>query len=269
MSDDSNDVLIEVAWLAQHLDDPSLHLIDARLADPRVPFGYRTGHIPHAIALDPLRDFFVYDSRTRELKSPEQIAEALGRHSITNDALIVLYDDWTGELAAIAFWVLRYIGHREVKILNGGLAAWHQAGGEITRAMPSAAITAYHAAPNDDTHATAEWIQQNAARSDMVLLDARSEQEFVAGHIPGAVNWSFEQALDLRAHRYRDIQRLQAQLKVIGATPDKEIVVYCHVGNRSSHLFTTLSILGYPRARNYSGSMADWFETRRLPIDSG
>ncbi len=267
MSDYRDDVLVDIEWLKQHLDDAHLRILDVRAGDPRLPFGYRMGHVPGAVALNVGRDFFVYGNGAPRLALADAIAHALARCGIANDTQVVIYDETTEQTAAIAFWVLRYVGHREVKILNGGWMAWSNDSGAVTRDAPKVTPAPYHASLDDATRATAEWIQENAERPDVLLLDARSPGEYAMAHIPGAVNLPYEFSLDPRTQTYKDAATLRAQLERVGAAPGKEIVVYCHIGSRASHLYATLQALGYPRVRNYDGSMADWFELRGLPVE--
>ncbi|MDE3090962.1 MAG: sulfurtransferase [Chloroflexota bacterium] len=267
MSDYPADILVDVGWLSQHLTDPNTRLLDVRASDPRLPVGYRMGHIPGAVALDVGRDFFVYADGVMQLAAPDRIADVFARHGMANDTRVVIYDEWTGQLAAFTYWVLRYLGHRDVKILHGGWAAWRNNQGEVTREVPPIAPATYRAQPNDDARATAEWIQANAGRPDVFLLDTRTEEEYAMGHIPGAVNLSYDFSLEMRTQTFKDAAVLRALLEAIGATPDKEIVAYCASGARSAHMFATLQLLGYPRVRNYDGSMADWYQLRGLPVE--
>ena len=267
MRDYPANILVEADWLKENLDDPHLKILDVRANDPRLPFGYRMGHIQHSIALDPTREFFVYSNGSADLAASETVANALCARGIANDSPIVIYDEWTGQLSAITFWVLQTIGHRAVKILHGGWAAWKNANGAVTRDAPTFAPQNYIAHSDDATRATAEWIQNNSARADLVLLDLRTPDEYRGGHIPDAVNLSYDTALDLRTQMFKDAATLRAQLESVGATPDKEIVAYCAAGARSAHSYTMLKVLGYPRVRNYDGSMNDWFRARGLPLE--
>jgi thiosulfate/3-mercaptopyruvate sulfurtransferase len=267
MSDYPADLLVDAAWLNQHLNDLNTRILDVRASDLRLPMGYRMGHVPRAIALDVGRDFFVFDDGAVRLASPDQIAQALTQRGIANNTQIVIYDEWTGQLATFTYWVLRYVGHRDIKILHGGWAAWQSSKGAVTRDAPQIVPAMYRAQPNDGVRATAEWIQANAERSDVFLLDARTEGEYAMGHIPGAANLPYDFSLEMRTQTLKDAAGLRVQLDAVGATPEKEIVAYCASGARSSHMFTTLQLLGYPRVRNYDGSMHDWAEARGLPIE--
>lgn len=260
-------MLVEVDWLKQHLNEPNLRVLDVRTSDPRLPMGYRMGHVPGAIALDPTREFYARMPHGRDVAPTETIAQALGSRGISSDSTIVIYDEWTGQLAAMTFWILKMMGHRDLAILHGGWAMWQKSGGAVTNDVPQFAATTYRAEPNENLRATAEWIQANASRPDLVLLDVRSDGEYGMGHIPGAVNLSWDVALDPQTQTFRDPATLRKQLESVAATPDKEIVAYCASGARSSHMFATLQLLGYPRVRNYNGSMMDWMQMRGLPVE--
>ncbi len=260
-------LLISVQSLKQKLNDSHLRILDVRASDPRLHVGYRMGHIPGAVALDPTRSFFMFGNGAPYLAPPQQIAQALGERGISNDTSIVVHDEWTGQLAALTYWVLRYIGHAQVQILHGGWAAWRTSGGPITQDAPSILPADYHPVTHPDARATAEWIIENAHRPNVLLLDVRTPDEYNLGHIPGAVNLPYDTSLDLHTQMFKDADSLRAQLQAVGVTPDKEIVTYCAAGSRSAHMFATLVLLGYPHVRNYDGSMTDWYHARGLPVE--
>ncbi len=260
-------LLVDTAWLSARLNDSNLRLLDARVTDPRLPFGYKMGHLPGAQPLDPGREFFAVLNGTRDLAPLDRIAQSLGARGIARDSTVVIYDEWTGTLAAYTYWALKHIGHADARILHGGWAAWKQSGGAVSAEVPKFAPTAYELAANPHVRATADWIQRNSARADVFLLDARNEGEYDGGHIPGAVNLSYETSIDPATQMFKDAAVLRAQLETVGATSDKEIVAYCASGARSALTFTALQLLGYPRVRNYDGSMMDWLQARGLPVE--
>lgn len=263
----NGELLTDAEWLKLNLNDPHLRILDVRASDARLPVGYRMGHVPGAFALDPTRAFFIFGNGAPDLASPAQIAQALGQCGISEDSPIVIYDEWTGQLATMTFWVMRYVGHKNVRILHGGWAMWRASGGPITRDVPSVAPVEYRPRTDQDARATAEWILDNNARPNVLLLDVRTPDEYNMGHIPNAVNLPYDASLELRTQTFKDADALSAQLRAAGVTPDKEIVTYCQSGSRSSHMFVTLQLLGYPHVRNYDGSMTDWYRVRRLPLE--
>lgn len=266
-SDYPTNILVEVDWLKVNLNGPGLRILDTRASDPRLPIGYRLGHIPNAIAFDPTRIFWTRSAHGRDFADADTVASGLSERGISNDSPVIIYDEWTGQLAAMAFWGFKMAGHRDVRILHGGWAAWQQSGGPIGQDTPSLARLQYRIEPSANYRATAEWIQANASRLDIVLLDVRSEGEYQMGHIPGAANLSWEESLDPRTQNFKDAKTLRTQLESVGATPEKEIIAYCATGARSSHMFMALSLMGYPRVRNYDGSMMDWYQVRGLPVE--
>src|SRR5581483_5805493 len=238
-------ILVSVDWLQNHLNDPQLRVIDARVSDPRLPMGYRSSHIPGAVPFDLNRDMYQHSAAGPQMQSPEAIARTLGERGIGNDSTIVLYDEGTGPLTGTVYWLLKYLGHRDVRVLNGGWHAWTQAGAPVTADKPQVPPVTYVPQVDESQLGTAEWIQANAARPDVLLLDARMDSEYYMGHIPGAANLSFDEAIDFQTQGLKDPQVLRAQFESVGATPDKEIVVYCGSGSRSAHTYFVLQSLGY------------------------
>jgi thiosulfate/3-mercaptopyruvate sulfurtransferase len=263
----SEPMVVSLDWLREHLEDPQVRVVDARVADPRLPMGYRASHIPGAVPFDLNRDMYEMAPGGPRIRSFDAIAQTLGERGIANDSTIVIYDEGTGPLTGTTYWMLKYMGHPDVRVLNGGWHAWSQAGGPTTKDVPQVTPTTYTARIDEDQHSTAEWIQENASREDLVLLDTRMDSEFYMGHIPGAANLSFDEAIDYQTQGLKDEEVLRQQFESVGATPDKEIVVYCGSGARSAHTYLVLKSLGYPRVRNYKGSMMDWAHRRGLPLE--
>ncbi len=260
-------VMVSVAWLIEHLTDPNVRAIDARVSDPRLPIGYRMSHLLGAVPFDLNRDMYEMVPGGPHMKSPDAIANILSERGIANASTIVLYDEATGPLAGTVYWLLKYLGHGDVRVLSGGWHAWVQAQAPTTQEVPAIISATYLARVDENQHSTSEWIQENSARADVLLLDTRTDGEYYMGHIPRAVNLSFDQAIDFSTQLLKTENELRAQFERVGATPDKEIVVYCGSGSRSAHTYMVLQALGYPRVRNYKGSMLDWAQHRGLPLE--
>lgn len=263
----SNAVIVSVDWVQENLTTPNVRLVDARVSDPRLPMGYKASHIPGAVPFDLNRDMYEMAQGDPRIKPMEAIAQTLGERGIANDSTIVLYDEGTGPLTGTVYWLLKYLGHDDVRVLNGGWQAWEQAQAPTTKDVPQVQPVPYVAHTDESHFSTADWIQANNTREDMVLLDTRMDTEYEMGHIPGAVNLSFDEAIDYRTQELKDQTVLENQFASVGATTDKEIVVYCGSGSRSAHTFMVLKALGYPRVRNYKGSMQDWANRRGLPLE--
>jgi thiosulfate/3-mercaptopyruvate sulfurtransferase len=262
-----NPVVVPVSWLEENLNNPRVRVLDARVADPRLPMGYRAAHVPGAVPFDLNRDMYEMGPGGPRIKSFDAIANILGERGIANDSILVLYDEGTGPLTGTVYWLLKYLGHDDVRVLNGGWHAWQQANAPTTKEVPEVQPVSYTPHVDETHHSTAEWIQENSPRDDVFLLDTRMDSEYYMGHIPGAVNLSFDEAIDHPTQGLKEESVLRHQFESVGATPDKEIVVYCGSGSRSAHTFLVLKSLGYPRVRNYKGSMQDWAHRRGLPLE--
>lgn len=260
-------IVVDVEWLNAHLNDPAIRILDARVSDPRLPMGYRMSHVPNSLPFDLHRDVYEIGYGLPTMKRPEDIAKVLGSRGISNASTLVVYDEGTGPLAAFVYWLLKYLGHSDVRVLNGGWHGWQRASAPVTREVPQALACPYAAHVDPDQRSTADWIQDHARASDLLLLDARSDGEYYMGHIPGAVNLSFDTAIDYSNQTLKNADELRPQFEEVGVTPDKEIVTYCGSGSRSAHTYLVLKALGYPRVRNYDGSMMDWVQMRRLPVE--
>jgi thiosulfate/3-mercaptopyruvate sulfurtransferase len=272
--------VVTAEWLAAHLDDPRVHVAESS-ADPLL---YQTGHIPGALRLDWQSD--LQDPLTRDVATPAQVAQALAARGIGPNHTIVLYGDMYNWWAAYAFWVLRLAGHRDVRLLDGGRAAWAAAGRPFSREVPIPAPAAYPTpAGQHNLRARRSDIQAALARPGAVALaDVRSPNEYRGdvpsaeearsamtqtqrhGHIPGArhVPWSELIRDDSRLPPRTDLARSFVER---GITPEREVITYCMVGVLSSYAWFVLhELLGYPRVRNYDGSWSEWGNLVGVPI---
>jgi thiosulfate/3-mercaptopyruvate sulfurtransferase len=274
------DAVVTAEWLAAHLDDPRVHVAESS-ADPLL---YQTGHIPGALRLDWQSD--LQDPLTRDVATPAQVAQALAARGIGPDHTVVLYGDMYNWWAAYAFWVLRLAGHRDVRLLDGGRAAWAAAGRPFSREAPQPRPAAYPALTGrGDLRARRSDIQAALARPGAVALaDVRTANEYRGevpnaeearsamaqtqrhGHIPGArhVPWSELIRDDSRLPPRTDLARSFVER---GIAPEREVITYCMVGVLSSYAWFVLhELLGYPRVRNYDGSWSEWGNLVGVPI---
>ena len=275
------DALVSTEWLAAHLDDPALRVLES---DEDVLL-FDTGHIRNAQKLDWHAD--LNDPVQRDYVAPAQFQELLRNRGVDENTTVVLYGDKNNWWATYAFWVFRLFGFPEerLKILDGGRSKWELEGRDLVTEVPRFAPTSYTAPPRDDqtirVFRDAVLAHANARKP---LIDVRSPDEFSGkkthmaeypqegvlrgGHIPGAksVPWaraanpdgSFKNADELRAIYEREV----------GLSSGDDVIAYCRIGERSSHTWFVLTyLLGYPRVRNYDGSWTEWGNSVRLPIE--
>ncbi len=273
-----NDALVSTVWLAEHLSDPAIRIVES----DEDTLLYDAGHIPGAVKIDWVAD--LNDQTVRDYISAQQFAELLSRKGIGRDTTIIFYGDKSNWWAAYAYWVFQLFGHDKAKLLNGGRKKWIDEKREITRVVPSYPQTRYPTPQRDDTKIRALRDQIIAhVRVNGALVDVRSPQEFTGerlhmpdypnegalrgGHIPGARSIPWAQAVQDDG-TFKPRSELEALYGGKSITPDKDIIVYCRIGERSSHTWFVLTrLLGYPNVRNYDGSWTEWGNGVGLPIE--
>ncbi|MCS6773321.1 MAG: sulfurtransferase [Anaerolineae bacterium] len=270
--------LVSTEWLAEHLNDPNVRIVESN-EDPLL---YDTGHIPGAVKIDWTAD--LNDPLKRDYLNSEQFAQLMSRKGIANDTFVVFYGDKNNWWATYAFWVFQLFGHKKAAILNGGRKKWVDEGRPMTREVPEYPPTNYVAPPRDDSTIRAfrdEVLRHVQAKG--TLVDVRSPAEYSGerlhmpeypnegalrgGHIPGAQNIPWAQAVR-EDGTFKSREELEALYRSKGITPDKPIIAYCRIGERSSHTWFVLThLLGYPNVKNYDGSWTEWGNSVGLPIE--
>jgi thiosulfate/3-mercaptopyruvate sulfurtransferase len=272
------EVLVETDWVAEHLGDSSIRLIEA---DEDVLL-YEVGHIPGAIKLDWHVD--VQDRVTRDFVDQQGFEQLMSRWGISNETTVIFYGDKNNWYACYSFWLFSIYGHRRMKIMNGGRAKWEAEKRPVTREVPQFAPTTYHAQPGDESiRAFRDDVAAGLKNLERRLIDVRSPQEYSGelihmvnypqegaqrgGHIPGAKNipWATAAKADGTFKSPEELRQIYGSKDV---TPDKEVIAYCRIGERSAHTWFVLTkLLGYPRVRNYDGSWTEWGNIVRAPIE--
>ena len=230
------DLMVESSWLEEHLEDPSVRVVDCDQYD-----GYRRVHITGAVGIRE-HHYIKHPDYPREPVShplvapPERVAQIMGGLGIGNDTLVVAYDGSGGLYAARLWWVLNYYGHTNVKVLNGGWNKWFDEGRPIATEVPSLAETTFVCRENPDLACLLDYGVSRVGRADAVFLDVRSDAEWEgtndrgnrrAGHVPGAVHLEWLNFVTRDRHRtIRPAGELRAMLEERGLTPDKQVIVY-------------------------------------------
>jgi thiosulfate/3-mercaptopyruvate sulfurtransferase len=271
------DVLVSTDWAAEHRGDSNVRLVEVDVDTA----AYDQGHVPGAIGWNWTTD--LCDPVVRDIVPKQKLEELLGRSGVTPQTTLVLYGDNNNWFAAWAFWQLKIYGHEDVRIMNGGRKKWLAEGREVETSRPQVAATTYKAKdPDQSIRAFLQDVQSAYRRSDTVLVDVRSPQEFTGeilappglpetcqrgGHIPGAKSIPWAKACNDDG-TFKSREELQALYASQGVTPDKNVIAYCRIGERSSHTWFVLKyLLGFDNVRNYDGSWTEWGNLVGAPVE--
>ncbi|MCL6533858.1 MAG: sulfurtransferase [Armatimonadetes bacterium] len=270
-------VLVTTDWVAQNLNNPNLRIVEVDVDTT----AYEQGHIPGAVAWNWQSQ--LQDPVRRDIPSREALEALLSEHGVRNDHTIILYGDNNNWFAAYAFWLLKIYGHEDVRLMDGGRKKWLLEGRPITQEVPQYPRTEYRAKePNFALRALLPQVFESLNRPDVVLVDVRTPQEYTGeilappglletaqrgGHIPGAVNIPWAQAVR-EDGSFKSPEELRQLYESLGVAPDKKVITYCRIGERSAHTWFVLKyLLGYPEVRNYDGSWTEWGNLVGAPIE--
>jgi thiosulfate/3-mercaptopyruvate sulfurtransferase len=272
-------MLVSTSWLADHLDDPSVVVVES---DEDVLL-YETGHIPGAVKIDWHAD--LNDPIVRDYLSSEDFSDLMTAKGIEPATTVVFYGDNFNWWAAYALWVFSLFGHADVRLLNGGRQKWIAEGRPMTTDVVDRPTTTYPTPTRNDAPLRALLADTIAHSSaSLPLIDVRSPEEYSGermhmpdypnegalrgGHVPGAANvpWKRAAADD---GTFRPVEELRAIYEdEVGLSPEDDVIVYCRIGERSSHTWFVLHhLLGYPTVRNYDGSWTEYGNAVRVPIE--
>lgn len=275
------EALVTTEWLAQHLQDPDLRILDV----DEDTEAYGKGHIPGAIGVHWRND--LQTQLERDFVGPEGFAQLLDRYGITPKTRVILYGGNKNWFAAYAYWYFKYYGHDSVQLLNGGRKKWGLEGRPLVTDAPSVTPTSGYPVPKGDDRIRAyrdQVAQEIVGKQGKNLVDVRSPEEYRGesmapahlpqegaqrgGHIPGARNIPWSKAVDPDQETFLSADQLSQLYQGEGVTPDQEVVAYCRIGERSAHTWFVLrELLGYPNVRNYDGSWTEWGSLVKAPIE--
>ncbi len=270
--------LVDTQWVADHGSDANVRLVEVDVDT----MAYEQGHIAGAVAWNWRSQ--LQDNVSRDIVSQSEMEGLLGQSGIDNDTTVILYGDNNNWFAAWAFWQMKYYGHKDVRLMNGGRAKWVSEDRPLTTDVPSPAAKSYSAGvPDESIRAYREQVLSAVQSGNIALVDVRSPAEYSGellapenlpqegsqrgGHIPGAANvpWATAVAED---GTFKSADELADIYGGRGVDGGKETIAYCRIGERSSHTWFVLSrLLGYENVRNYDGSWTEYGSIVRAPIE--
>jgi thiosulfate/3-mercaptopyruvate sulfurtransferase len=272
------EVLVDTKWVDDHLTDPNVKVIEVDVDTN----AYDTGHIKGAIGLDWRKD--LQARPIRDLLSKDKLEELLSSKGVSNTDTVLVYGDNNNWFAAWFVWNLKYYGHQDVRLINGGRKKWQDEGRELTTDAPSIKPATYKAGqPDKSIRALRDEVLADLGKAGVALVDVRSPKEYSGellapenlpqegaqrgGHIPGAANIPWGQAVR-EDGTFKSADELRELYGSKGVTAEKAVIAYCRIGERSSHTWFVLHyLLGYPNVRNYDGSWTEWGSLIGAPIE--
>ena len=269
--------LVDAAWAQEHLQDPNVRFVEVDVDTT----AYEQSHIPGAVGWDWTSQ--LADGIRRDIASREEFSKLLSESGIGPDTTVVLYGDNNNWFAAWAYWQLKLYGHRDVRILDGGRKFWLDNGLPLSTDIPSYEPTGYELQePDFSLRAFRDDILPRLGDPELALVDVRSPAEYNgeiiappgmsetaqrAGRIPGAASIPWAQTVR-EDGTFKPADELRALYEAKGVTPDKDVIAYCRIGERSSHSWFVLhELLGYERVRNYDGSWTEYGSLIGVPIE--
>lgn len=280
-------MLAETDWLAAHLDDPGVRIVDIRgaIRPPSAPKpwyaasreAYEAAHIPGAVFVDWLRDIVDVSAPVRmTVARADEFAALMGRLGIGDEHTVIAYDD-NAHLAPRLWWVLSYYGHSAVRVLNGGFTKWVAEGRPVAADRPRHPTARFTIRVQPGWRAAVDEVRARLQDPGTALVDCRSPAEFrgevgrgdKTGRIPGALNLPVGRLVEGDHKVWRPEAQLREIFEEAGITADREVITYCNAGVSSSIGLFGAKLIGYPRARNFAGSWYEWEHDPQNPVATG
>ncbi len=282
-------LLATPTWLAAHLNDPSVRIIDMRSSQ-----AYQQGHIPGAVNI-PVGDIVTTVNNVPFMFSQNGVQQALDRSGLTPDMTAVIYDDLGMLNSARMFWTLEYVGHQDARILDGGWNAWNADNGQVSTQVPQYQASQYPIQLVPSKLISEQELLQHLNDPNYIIVDARSPQEYDGsvkesargGHIPGAINLTWLNDLtgehlvyttqsnwqavlqEPEVEVYKPAKQLQSILDQLGIQKGKTVVTYCQTFWRGAQVYFLMRLMGYQNVRGYDGSWAQWGNDFTVPVTQG
>ena len=253
--------LISAKTLTGIMKDKNVKIVSVRKVSD-----YAKVHIDGAVNVE-VKKLYKPGAVKYVLKSSNEISAIMGSRGISNTNKIVIYGTGSGKSSGRLYWILKYMGCKDVKILNGHLKAWRTVRGKVTKIKPKITPAKFTAVPVASYYASTAYVKKNLKNPKIILVDNRSSNEFKGvtgetakkGHISGAVHFDYAKVMNLPAQTLKSKAELVKMFNAAGITKNKEIILYCESSVRSGIVFLALkSVLGYPKVRVYDGAIYEW-----------
>ncbi len=264
------DLLVDTNWLAQHLNDPAVRIVDIRNR------GYAEGHVPQAVFVD---SNWIRNPKAPPtfLPTPQEFEALMGRLGIANTTRVVAYDERGGIYATRLWWILNYYGHTNVALVDGGWVKWAAEQRQVETTVPTFAAASFKVKPGTVKVATAADVMAAIGKPGVKLLDARTQNEIDGkdlrgikrgGFIESSIPVYWEDTLDPATKTFKSAAEITKLYRDKGVLPSDEVTTYCQVGMRASHDLFTLALIGHDisKLRNYYGSWEEWGNRDDMPI---
>jgi thiosulfate/3-mercaptopyruvate sulfurtransferase len=273
------EVLVDTHWVVDHMNDREVRIAEVDY-DPTA--NYNLGHVPGTVLFDWKKD--INHPITRNIFNRQACEDLLQRAGVNNNTTLVLYGDFNNWFAAFAFWAFKYFGFKDVRLMNGGRKKWLEEDRPISKDIPQYQRGNFIATePDKSIRVFLNQVKEALGKENIAMVDVRSPKEFTGeilappeyptehaqrgGHIPGASNVPWSQAVKDDG-TFKSVEDLKQIYQPKGIIPDKEIIAYCRIGERSSHTWFVLKyLLGYPNVKNYDGSWTEWGNMVDNPIE--
>jgi thiosulfate/3-mercaptopyruvate sulfurtransferase len=283
--------LVETTWLAEHMQDPHLRIVDMRgyvrtverdgVQEARYIGArdeYEQAHIPGALYIDWTSDIVDPDDPIEAQIAPtERFAQVMGRLGVGDQHLVVAYDAHpASQFATRLWWALNYYGHDQVVVLNGGLPKWQRENLPLTDTIPVYPPATFTPVVRPELRATAKDVLNMLGQGAVALIDARERGQYTGaivrkpgrpGHIPGAINIPREEIVDVATGTFRSNEELEKVFSNAHIAPQQHVVAYCNGGVAATTILLSLAMLGYPSLTNYDGSWNEWGKRQDLPTE--